>query len=353
VNAFFYFQNMTQKEFQTIQNIGRKGMIEEIRSVLTQNHPAVTFGIGDDAAVITPGAGKKALLSSETFIEGIDFDITYTPLKHLGHKIVSSAVSDIFAMNGRPVALSVNLAVPNKYSVQMIRELFTGVDAACEYYSMQLVGGDLNGNYSGLTLSVHVYGEADEDKLVYRSGAAVDDAICLSGDLGGAIAGLRILMREKMAWQESGQEHFTPDLSEYEYVVRRQLMPQARLDVIDTFSKLHLQPTSMIDITKGLSNEVIELCTASKKGCRIFEAAVPIAIESRNVANELQEDVSKYAFFGGEDLELLFTLPAESVEEFGKHFSDFSVIGKIAPENEGLLVQTAEGELLPIDELSY
>ncbi len=350
---FFIFPTMTKNDFQTIQNIGRRGMIDEIKSVLKHQNPAVTFGIGDDAAVISPEPGQKALLSSETFIEGIDFDITYTPLQHLGHKVISSGVSDICAMNGYPVAVSLNLAVPNKYSVQMIKDLYTGVDAACEDYGMQLVGGDLNGNYSGLTLSVNVYGEAAEEKLLYRSGAKVDDAICVTGDLGGAIAGLRILMREKMAWEQSGEEHFQPDLEDYEYVVRRQLMPKARMDVQTAFEQADVLPSAMIDISKGLSNELIELCNASKKGCRVFEAAIPIAIETRNVANELQEDVSKYAFFGGEDLELLFTLPPKYVEDFGKHFSDFSVIGKIAPQDEGIIIQTAEGELLPLDDLSY
>ncbi len=340
-------------EFQSIQSIGRSGLIDEIKSVLKSRNPRIVFGIGDDSAVLSPEPGKQVLFSSESFIEGIDFDISYSPLNHLGYKLLSAVISDIYAMNARPIAANINISVPNKFSVQMVKDLFMGFDSCCEVHEMQISGGDLNASFSNLVISISAIGEAEDDKLIYRSGAQIDDAICITGDLGGAIAGLRILMREKQIWQEDSSGQFSPELEHYEYVVRRQLVPEARKDLIDTFQELDILPSSMIDITKGLSNELIELCKSSKRGARLYEAAIPVSVDTRNVANELQEDVMKYAFFGGEDLEMLFTLPKEEIEVFGKHFADFSVIGKIAPEGEDILIQTAEGDIVALDELSY
>ena len=340
-------------EFQSIQSIGRSGLIDEIKSVLKSRNPRIVFGIGDDSAVLSPEPGKQVLFSSESFIEGIDFDISYSPLNHLGYKLLSAVISDIYAMNARPIAANINISVPNKFSVQMVKDLFMGFDSCCEVHGMQISGGDLNASFSNLVISISAIGEAEDDKLIYRSGAQIDDAICITGDLGGAIAGLRILMREKQIWQEDSSGQFSPELEHYEYVVRRQLVPEARKDLIDTFQELDILPSSMIDITKGLSNELIELCKSSKRGARLYEAAIPVSVDTRNVANELQEDVMKYAFFGGEDLEMLFTLPKEEIEVFGKHFADFSVIGKIAPEGEDILIQTAEGDIVALDELSY
>lgn len=338
--------------FQSIESIGRDALLKEIANHEGIENPNVIRRIGDDAAVIKETDQSFTLLSSETFIEGVDFDLTYTPFNHLGYKLLSNAVSDIYAMNGKPVAATINLSLPNKLSVQMVKDLYAGLHSAAFKHDMEIVGGDLNGSHSNLVISVSVYGKVSEEKVVYRTGAQLGDAICVSGDLGGAIAGLRILMREKKYWEEHNSDAVQPDLSDYEYVVRRQLVGEARKDVVEAFEENDVIPTSMIDITKGLAHELIELTTASKAGAYIYQAALPIAIETRHVANEMEEDADKYAFYGGEDLELLFTLPKEEIEKFGKHFNDFVVIGRIAEESEGIQIQTGEGKIISVDELS-
>ena len=338
--------------FQSIESIGRDALLKEINSSNEHQNPNIVRKIGDDAAVILEGDESFTLLSSETYVEGVDFDLTYSPFNHLGYKLLSNAISDIYAMNGKPVAATINLSLPNKLSVQMVKDLYAGFYSAAFKHGAEVVGGDLNGSHSNLVISISVYGKVSEDAITYRTGAQVGDAICVSGDLGGAIAGLRVLMREKKYWEEHNRDAVQPDLSDYEYVVRRQLVSEARKDVVDALAEIEIVPTSMIDITKGLSHELLELTSASKTGAYIYQAALPVAIETRQVADEMEEDADKYAFFGGEDLELLFTLPKEEIEKFGKHFNDFVVIGRIAEESEGIQIQTGEGNIISIDELS-
>lgn len=349
--AFFYFTYMSD-EFVTIQSVGRKGLLDQLKDLNGQTSADTVKGIGDDAAVLKGRDGKYTLLSSDTFVEGVDFDPSYTPFTHFGYKIISASISDIYAMNGRPTSVLVNMALPNRLSVQMVKDLYMGIDQACKKHDVELVGGDLTGNHNNAVISVTAYGEVAEDKITYRKGAKIGDAICVTGDLGGAIAGLRILMREKKFWEQHGDQAVQPDLEDYKYVVQRQLMPEARKDLIEALEEQGIVPSTMIDITQSLINEITEICDAAGYGAYLYQAALPIAIETRHVADEMEEDVDKYALFGGEELELLFTLPEEQVELFAEHFKDFAVIGRITPKDEGLMMQTAEGDVLSFDDLS-
>ncbi len=338
--------------FQTIQSIGAKGLLDKITSFDSYKNENVIQSVGDDAAVIKESQSDLSLLSSETFVEGVDFDPTYTPFHHLGYKIVVAGISDIYAMNGKPTSMLINLAVPNRMSVQMIQDLYKGIYAAGKEYEVELVGGDMKANHANLVVSVSIYGKVGEDRVSFRKGAKDGDAICVTGDLGGALAGLRILMREKKFWEEHGDDSVQPELGDYQFVVKRQLVPKARKDLIDSLQENKLIPSSMIDLSKGLVSVLNAMCEASELGATIYQAALPIAIETRQVADEMQEDVDRYALFGGEDFELMFTLPEKEVEKFAKEFNDFVVIGRMRPEEEGMKMQTAEGDLVSFDDLS-
>jgi len=313
-------------------------------------NPSVTKSYGDDAAVLDKNDSYQ-LLTSETFMEGVDFDLTYFPLHHLGYKIGTAAVSDIYAMNGEPDVVLVNMAVPNKISVDMLKEIYRGINAAGKDNEFQIVGGDLTASHQILSVSISCYGEVEKDRITFRKGAQVGDAICVTGDLGGAIAGLRILMREKKYWEEQGNEQaFQPDLEDYEYVVKRQLVPLARRDFTDKLRELNMIPTSMLDITQGLVSELKHLAQESNVGAYIYQAAIPIALDTRKVADEMKEDVDKYALYGGEDFELMFTLPEKDVEKLTDEFQDFVVIGKVIEESEGVRMQQAEGDVVVFDD---
>jgi thiamine-monophosphate kinase len=338
--------------FQTIQSIGSKALLEKITDFDSYKNEQVIKSIGDDSAVISESDESLTLLTSDTYVEGVDFDPTYTPFHHLGYKIVSAGVSDIYAMNGKPEAMLINLAVPNRMSVQMIEDLYKGINTAGKNHKVEVVGGDLKANHTNLVVSISVYGRVDKKDITYRKGANEGDAICVTGDVGGALAGLRILMREKKYWEEHGDESVQPELGDYQFVVKRQLVPEARRDLVETLKEHKIVPTSMIDVTKGLVSEISALSDAAELGAYIYQAALPIAIETRQVADEMQEDVDRYALFGGEDLELMFTLSEKKVEEFVKHFNDFVVIGRMVPQNEGMKMQTAEGDVVSFDDLS-
>jgi thiamine-monophosphate kinase len=341
---------MDKESFRTIQSIGRTELIEELMEYSSFRHPSVVQGYGDDAAVIDKD-GRYQLLSSETFMEGVDFDLTYVPLHHLGYKIGTAAVSDIYAMNGEPEVILVDMAVPNKISVDMLKEIYRGIGTAGKDYEFQIVGGDLTASHQILSVSVSCYGSVPKDNVTYREGAHVGDAICITGDLGGAIAGLRILMREKQYWEEQDtQQSFQPELEDYEYVVKRQLVPIARKDFIEKLQDLNMLPSSMIDITQGLISELKQLAKASGVGAHIYQAAFPIALDTRQVADEMKEDVDKYALYGGEDFELMFTLPEKDVEELIDEFDDFVVIGKITEKDEGVRMQQADGDVAMFDD---
>jgi thiamine-monophosphate kinase len=341
---------MEKNSFRTIQSLGRSALIKELMEHNTFEHPSVVQSYGDDAAVVNDEGGLS-LLSSETFMEGVDFDLTYVPLHHLGYKIGTAAVSDIYAMNGDPEVVLVDMAVPNKISVDMLKEVYRGIGAAGKDYEFQIVGGDLTASHQTLSASISCYGKVEKDHITYRKGAKVGDAICVTGDLGGAIAGLRILMREKKYWEEEENEQaFQPKLDDYEYVVKRQLVPIARRDFIQKIRDINILPSSMIDVTQGLVSELKQLTNASGVGAYVYQAAFPIALDTRQVADEMKEDVDKYALYGGEDFELMFTIPEKKVEQLADEFEDFVVIGKITEQEEGIRMQQAEGDVVVFDE---
>lgn len=340
---------MDKKDFDTIQQIGFSKLIEKFESKTGKKREDVLVGIGDDTSVSRIDDGKVVCTTSEIYLEGVHFDLTYTPFHHLGYKIVTAAVSDIYAMNAEPQQVLINLAIPNRYSVQMIEELYRGIDAAAKDYNVQITGGDSTASHQILAISVVSVGSALKKDIVYRSGAKKDDVICVTGDLGGALAGLRVLLREKKAWEDTEGASFQPDLEKYEYVVQRQLVPVARYDLINAFKKLGIKPSSMIDITQGVVNELQYIGKKSNVGIEVFSPAIPISFETRNIADEMEEDVDKYAFYGGEDFEILFTIPEEIVEKLKVEFEDFSVIGKIESKEKQLTINTGEDRTIKID----
>lgn len=341
---------MADNEFRTIQSLGRRELINELMEYNEVHHEETIKGWGDDSAVLE-STGHLKLLSSESFMEGVDFDLTYVPLHHLGYKVATAAVSDIYAMNGTPDSVLVNLSVPNKMSVDMLKQIYKGIGAAGKDYDFEVVGGDLSASHQLLGISISCYGNVDEDLITYRSGARIGDAICVTGDLGGATAGLRILMREKKFWEEEKeQQSFQPNLDDYEYVVKRQLVPIARKNFIELLRDLNIIPTSMIDLTQGLVNDLQNLAEASGKGVYFYQATLPISLDTRNVADEMKEDVDKYALYGGEDYELVFTLSEENVEKLSEEFSDFTVIGQVKEQEEGIRMQQAEGGVVSFND---
>lgn len=340
---------MKEKTFQSIQEIGFTSLIEKVKKFEGSNRRELSKGIGDDASVQFVDETEALLTSSEMFLEGVHFDLTYHPLHHLGYKIVTAAVSDIYAMNGEPVQILTNIAIPNKYSVQMIEQFYRGVDAACKDYNCMLAGGDTTASHQFLAISVTAVGTAENNKIIYRNGAGKDDAICVTGDLGGALAGLRILMREKEYWKNNEEQQFQPDLQGYEYVVKRQLIPAARMDFIKVLQSTKIKPTALIDLSQGLLADCKEVAVQSGWGVELFTPAVPISMETRKVADEMKEDVDKYAFYGGEDFEMLFTLKKEDVEGFAAIFDDFAVIGRMTENKNEFRINTGEGESIEID----
>lgn len=340
---------MDSNKFQEIKDIGFSTLIEKFKAYTGKNRQEIIRGIGDDASLYSEQKGHITSASSEIFLEGIHFDVTYTPLHHLGYKIVTSAVSDIYAMNSHPVQLLVDLAIPNKYSVQMIEQIYKGIDRACSDYNIQLTGGDTTASHQVLAISATALGTAAKENLIYRDGANHDDVICVTGDLGSAIAGLRILMREKKEWQQQESEQFQPSLEPYEYVVQRQLVPVARQDFIKALSEWGEKPSSLIDITQGLIADLKELAKQSSLGAEIFSPAIPISLEAREVADEMKEDVDKYAFYGGEDFEMLFTLKEFQVEKLKTVFEDFSVIGKFSNDFHQIKINTGEDRTIEFD----
>jgi len=336
---------MSDQPFTPIQDVGRQQLIDSLKQFETSVSSSLLKGIGDDAAVFRISDYLSGLLTTDSLVEGVHFDLVYTPFKHLGFKAVTAAVSDIYAMNGKPELVTVSVMLPNRISLEMLHELYSGMHSAAHFYGIDIAGGDVAPTLSNMIISMSVYGTAGSDRVCYRSGARIGDALCVSGDLGGAFAGLKLLMREKNVWKERGDDHFEPDLSGFSYVVGRQLVPHARKDLIESLEQAGITPGAMIDISQGLANEVMYLSRASGCGVRIFEAALPVAPDTRSAADELQDDVDQFALHGGEDYEMLFTLPENDVERFAGLFRDFVVIGKIVPPEDGILMQTADGEM--------
>lgn len=295
-----------------IAALGEFGLIDRIASQVELKNPSTLKGIGDDAAVLGPSA-QVQVITTDLLLEGIHFDLTYCPLKHLGYKAVAVNISDVYAMNARPTQITVSLGISSKFSLKAIDELYAGILLACERYGVDLVGGDTTPSLTGLTISITAIGRAEADKVVYRSGGKPNDIVCVSGDLGGAYMGLQLLEREKRVLDQEGMQ---PAFEGYDYILERQLKPEPRADIVEFLNQIEVVPTSMIDISDGLSSELLHLCNQSKTGCRIYEEKIPIDHVTKNMAEELSMNAVVAALNGGEDYELLFTISQADYEKF-------------------------------------
>jgi thiamine-monophosphate kinase len=324
------FDNTGQRT--ELASVGEFGLIDIIARSVTLHHPETLKGIGDDAAVIR-NKSEVTLITTDLLAEGIHFDLSYTPLKHLGYKAITSNLSDICAMNGIPKQVVVSIALSNRFSLEAVEELYAGINLACRHYRIDLAGGDTTSSVSGLIISVTAIGTASAASVVYRNTARENDLICVSGNLGAAYLGLQLLNREKKIFQENPS--IQPDLSGYDYLLERQLKPEARTDIIQLLNKAGIKPTSMIDISDGLASELFHLCSQSNTGCRIFENRIPIDPKTALLAEEFNIHPVTCALNGGEDYELLFTLDPAHLNTI-KSFEDISVIGHITPKEDHL-----------------
>lgn len=327
-----------------LSSIGEFGLIERLTKGIKLQNKQIIKGVGDDAAVLEM-ENKQTLITKDLLVEGVHFDLTYVPLKHLGYKSAVVNISDILAMNGKPTALVVGLAASNRYSVEALEELYAGIKLACDRYQVDLVGGDTVSSVQGLIISVTAIGIVNADKVTYRSGAREHDLIFVSGDLGAAYIGLLTLQREKKTFQ--ADPNFQPDLAGYEYVLERQLKPEARQDVIQKLFQLNVQPTSMIDISDGLASECIHLCKSSKKGCVIYDDKIPVDPQTSLKAEEFNISGITAALNGGEDYELLFTVTQNDYEIL-KDIPGLHVIGHMTAESEGMNFVTSSGAMIPL-----
>ena len=324
-----------------VNTLGEFGLIEHLTRPFETQHASTVKGIGDDAAVLDYGA-LCTVVSTDLLVEGIHFDLAYTPLKHLGYKSVVVNLSDIYAMNAQPKHITVSIAISNRFSVESLEELYEGIHAACAEYQVDLIGGDSTSSPKGLTISITAIGQATKEQLVYRNGAKPGDLICITGDLGGAYLGLQILEREKRIWAE--HPGVQPDLQEQKYIIGRQLKPEARKDVIEAFRRIELKPTSMIDISDGLASELFHICKQSKVGALIEEDGVPIHPDAQLMALQFKLDPITCALSGGEDYELLFTIDPSDVEKI-KYLPEIYIAGEIIEAENGVKLQTKGGNL--------
>ena len=324
-----------------ISKYGEFGLIKHLTEKIKLQNASSLKGVGDDAAVLDY-KDKRVLVTTDLLLEGIHFDLTYTPLKHLGYKAAVVNFSDIYAMNGQPKQITVSLGVSKRFSVEDMEEIYAGIYLACEKYGVDLVGGDTSASLTGLTISITCIGEGEEGKIVYRNGAKANDLICVTGDLGSAYMGLQLLEREKMVFSNHS-ENIQPDFEEKKYILQRQLKPEARKDIIDALRKKGIVPSAMMDISDGLSSELIHICSQSNTGCRIYEDKIPIHYEAAVMAEELNMNLVTAALNGGEDYELLFTVSLDDYEKIIP-IEGVAIIGHITTPELGLNLVGREGE---------
>ncbi len=327
-----------------LSELGEFGLIDLLTKNIKLVNSSTIKGVGDDAAVIN-NKGKQTLVSTDLLIEGIHFDLSYVPLKHLGYKAAVVNFSDIVAMNGTPKQITVSISVSNRFPVEALEELYSGILHACKNYKVDLVGGDTTSSPSGLYISITVIGEANNKDITYRNTAKENDLICVTGDLGSAYMGLLVLKREKEVFK--ADPNMQPDLQGLDYILGRQLKPEARTDITKLLKDNNIKPTSMIDISDGLASEIIHICKGSKLGCNIYEDKIPIDPTTDTVSREFSIDPTTTALNGGEDYELLFTVPVEDHDKV-KGLGDISVIGHITEENSGVNLISKSGTSVPI-----
>ncbi len=322
-----------------ISSLGEFGLIDHItKEIKTENKESIK-GIGDDAAILQFGNDEEVLVSTDLLMEGVHFDLTYFPLKHLGYKAVVANISDIYAMNGTPKQITVSLALSRKFCIEDVEELYSGIRLACQQYGVDIVGGDTSSSLTGLAISITAIGTAPKGTVVKRNGAKETDLICVTGNLGAAYMGLQLLEREKIA---TAGKDIQPDFQGKEYILERQLKPEICKEVLEKLREENVRPTSMIDISDGLSSELMHICKQSGVGCRIYEERIPIDYQTAIMAEELNMNVITCALNGGEDFELLFTVPIADHEKVAA-MKDVRVIGHIVSDNMGLALITRDG----------
>lgn len=338
-----------RKDNIDIDKIGEFGLIRLLTENIKLRNESSILGVGDDAAILDM-KDSKTVVTTDLLSEGIHFDLVYTPLKHLGYKAVVVNLSDIYAMNARPTQILVSLAFSKRFTTQMMMDFYEGIHLACKFYNVDLIGGDTSSSMTGLNISITAIGIASGNEIVYRSGAKANDLICVSGDLGAAYLGLQLLEREKKIYSKNSS--LQPDLSGYDYVLGRQLKPEARADVIDILAKSNIQPTSMIDISDGLSSDILHLCDASSTACKIFADKIPIAEESRKAADEMNLEPVSISINGGEDYELLFTSPTSNFEKLSL-IKEISIIGHMTNKKEGKYLVMSDGSSTEIQAMGW
>lgn len=330
-----------------IAELGEFGLIERIKTSFQLRNSTSSLGIGDDAAIIQPPTGMEMVISTDLLLEGVHFDLSFAPLSHVGYKAVVVNLSDIAAMNAVPSQIVVSVGLSNRFSVEAVDELYQGISKACENYKVDLVGGDTTASHAGLVLSVTAIGFVATEKVVKRSGAKPGDVLCVTGDLGAAYMGLNVLTREKVAFTQNPA--MQPEFAkEHEYLIRRQLMPEARTDFIHELAELNVVPNSMMDISDGLASELLHISKQSEVGVWIFGDKLPLEADTKLAASEFSISPTTAAMNGGEDYELLFTLPPQMFEKI-KHLPDVSPIGIVKPKEEGANLITPAGQKIPIE----
>ncbi len=329
----------------SISELGEFGLIKRLSKDIKINNSSTIKGIGDDAAVLDYKK-KQIVVTTDLLVEGIHFDLSFTPLKHLGYKAVIVNLSDVYAMNAIAKQITVSIAFSNRFTLDAIEELYSGINLACKKYNVDLVGGDTSSSVSGLTISITAIGEVDKDKAVYRNGAKSNDLICVTGELGGAYAGLKVLQREKDVFKQN--PNVQPELKGYDYILEKQLKPEARKDIIELLANLNVKPTSMIDISDGLSSEILHIAEESKCGSRIYDQKIPIADATNLLAEEFLIVPTVFAMNGGEDYELLFTISQNDFEKVDKN-PDITIIGHITEQSKGNYLITSDGAEVKIE----
>jgi thiamine-monophosphate kinase len=335
---------MEENKIPSIRELGKFGLINRIKKSGRTKNKTTIIGIGDDAAVIDNGK-LLTLVSTDLMLEGIHFNLIYTPLKHLGYKTVIRAISDIYGMNGTPGQIFIALGIGSRFSVEMIDEFYEGVALASEKYKVDLAGGDTTSSLTGLTISVTAVGSADKKDVIKRNSAKANDLICVTGDFGASFMGLQLLERERKLFEK--EKVTQPDLAGFEYVIGRQLKPEFPYGIIDELRKAGIKPSSMIDVTEGLASDLIHLCKLSGTGCRIFYSKVPIDYETTKASEEFNIDAMTPALNGGEDFELLFTVSLEDFEKIGQ-LQSVKVIGHMTTEGSGTLIVGDDGSEVEI-----
>ena len=331
---------MQENQRTEISTIGEFGLIKRLTEHIQIQNAETKYGVGDDAAVLD-FSNQQTLVTTDLLMEGVHFDLVYTPLKHLGYKSAIVNFSDIYAMNGTPKQITVSLAVSKRFCIEDLEQFYEGLQLACQLHGVDIVGGDTTSSVTGLAISITCLGVGNPESITYRHGAKETDLICVSGDLGAAYMGLQLLEREKAVFE--GQKEINPDFSGKEYLLERQLKPEARKDIIEALAKEGIRPTAMMDISDGLSSELMHICTQSKVGCRIYEERIPIDYQTAVMAEELNMNVTTCALNGGEDYELLFTVPLTEHDKVAA-IKGVKVIGHITKAELGCGLITRDGQ---------